>query len=92
MSRSQEYTQGYRAAVKDAVTWLHQRSAQMNDPQAKRVLDSAAFGMGVAGAFGAAPFAIGKRDRSHPHRSSLAPSSRSLAEPVTHQAEDGKAK
>lgn len=47
MNRSPEYTQGYRAAVKWAITWLHQRANEMNDPHAKQILDARAFEMGV---------------------------------------------
>jgi len=70
MSRSPEYTQAYRAAIKDAVTWLHDEAKRMNDPHAVSILNSAAFGLGVAGAFGDAPIAIGKRTREQPYRKS----------------------
>lgn len=46
MKRSPQYTQGYRAATKHAVEWLHQRAREMNDGHAKRILDSAAFSFG----------------------------------------------
>jgi hypothetical protein len=46
MDRSQQYTEGYRAAIKDAVTWLHGRADKMNDPHAKQVLNSAAWNLG----------------------------------------------
>lgn len=46
MSRSPEYTQGRRAGVKWAITWLHARAAEMNDPPARAILNSAAFNMG----------------------------------------------
>lgn len=48
--RRQEYQNGYRAAVKDAITWLHVRATEMNDQKAIDVLNSAAFSMGVDGA------------------------------------------
>jgi NAD(P)H-dependent FMN reductase len=44
--RSPQYTQGYRAATKDAIDWLHRRAAEMNDPKARDVLNSAAFSYG----------------------------------------------
>lgn len=47
MSRSPEYTQAYRAAIKDAVTFLHDEAKRMNDPKAKGILNDAAFHMGV---------------------------------------------
>ena len=47
MSRSPEYTQGKRAGIKWAITWLHARAKEMNDPAAKAILDTAAFNMGV---------------------------------------------
>ena len=46
MSRSPEYTQAYRAASKDAVTFLHEEAKRMNDPAAVTVLNNAAFHMG----------------------------------------------
>lgn len=47
MTRSPEYTQAYRAAIKDAVTFLHDEAKRMNDPKAKGILNDAAFHMGV---------------------------------------------
>lgn len=38
---------GKRLGVRDAITCLHDRAKEMNDPQAKAVLDSAAFNLGV---------------------------------------------
>ena len=46
MKRSQEYWQGYRAAWKDAVTWLDHRAHSMADHRAKTILHSAYFDMG----------------------------------------------
>jgi hypothetical protein len=45
---SDQYRQGYRRASKDAVDWLHREAAEMNDPHAKRILDAAAFHLGIA--------------------------------------------
>ncbi len=45
--RSPEYLNGRREAIKWAVTWLHERAAQMGDPIAVAILNAAAFNMGV---------------------------------------------
>jgi hypothetical protein len=42
MRRSYPYRQGYRAAMKDAITFLHTMAASMNDPKAGPLLDLAA--------------------------------------------------
>jgi len=47
MARSHEYTQGKRAGIKWAITWLHARANEMNDEHAKAILNTAAFNMGV---------------------------------------------
>ena len=47
MSRSLEYTQGKRAGIKWAISWLHERAIEMSDPAAKAILNTAAFNMGV---------------------------------------------
>jgi len=46
--RSNEYHNGRREAIKWAVTWLHNRAREMNDPNAVAVLNTAAFNMGQA--------------------------------------------
>lgn len=46
MDRSQQYKDGYRRASKDAVEWLQQRAASMNDPHARDILNAAAFRLG----------------------------------------------
>lgn len=46
MARSPEYTQGRRAGVKWAITWLHERAKEMNDQVCKNHLNEAAFNMG----------------------------------------------
>ena len=46
--RSPQFIDGYRAATKDAIQWLHDRAAEMNDPKARDVLHSAAFNLGQA--------------------------------------------
>lgn len=46
MKRSSQFKQGRRKGIKWAVTWLHRRAAEMNDPHARLVLNSAAFGIG----------------------------------------------
>lgn len=47
-SRSADFRAGHRLALRAAITWLHEEAKQMNDPHAKRLLDSAAFGLGSA--------------------------------------------
>ncbi len=44
--RCPQYLQGRREAVKWAITWLHTRAEQMNDPHAKAILNVAATDMG----------------------------------------------
>lgn len=46
MNRAPQYIDGRRNGIKWAVTWLHERANEMNDPHAKAVLDAAAFEMG----------------------------------------------
>lgn len=46
-TRHPQYRDGQRNAIKWAIAWLHRRAASMNDPNAKVILDSAAFEMGV---------------------------------------------
>jgi hypothetical protein len=45
--RTQQYLQGRRNGIKWAITLLHQDAAGMKDEHARRVLDNAAFHMGV---------------------------------------------
>lgn len=40
---------GFRDGMRYAVTWLHDRAREMNDPWAKEVLNTAAFNLGVEG-------------------------------------------
>jgi len=42
-----EYQRGYQDAAREMITWLHEEAARMNDPHARRLLDSAAFTLGV---------------------------------------------
>lgn len=44
-----ERANGFRDGMRFAVTWLHQRANEMNDPWAKAVLNTAAFNLGVEG-------------------------------------------
>jgi len=46
MTKMPEYDRGYRDGVRHAVTWLARRAVSMNDPSAKRILDSAATNLG----------------------------------------------
>lgn len=47
LDRSPQHMQGYRHAAKAAVEWLHKEAATMNDPNARAILNTAAFGLGV---------------------------------------------
>jgi hypothetical protein len=42
-----EYQRGYQDAARKMITWLHEEAASMNDPHARRLLDDAAFAIGV---------------------------------------------
>ena len=42
-----EYERGHQDAVREAITWLHFEAQQMNDPNARRVLNYAAKGLGT---------------------------------------------
>lgn len=44
-----ERANGFRDGLRFAVTWLHERAREMNDPWAKEVLNTAAFHLGVEG-------------------------------------------
>jgi hypothetical protein len=44
--RCPQYLQGRREAIKWAITWLHARAEQMNDPHAKAILNVAGTEMG----------------------------------------------
>lgn len=46
MSRSQQFEDGYRSAMKDCITWLSERAKSMSDPHATDVLNCAAFSLG----------------------------------------------
>lgn len=45
-NRPPQYLQGRREALKWAVTWLYAHAESMNDPHARAILNSAAYGMG----------------------------------------------
>lgn len=47
MGQMPEYKRGRRDGFRLAITWLHTRASEMNDPHAKAVLNSAAFSLGV---------------------------------------------
>lgn len=44
--RSAQYEQGRRNGIKSCIEWLHTRADEMNDPHARAILNSAAFGLG----------------------------------------------
>lgn len=48
MGRTPDYVDGRRNGIKWAITWLHQRAEEMNDPHAKAILNTAAFNMSTA--------------------------------------------
>jgi hypothetical protein len=37
----------FTPGIRFAITWLHKRANEMNDPKAKQILDAAAFSLGV---------------------------------------------
>lgn len=43
-----EYERGHQDAIRAAVTWLHAEAKSMNDTHARRLMDGAAFGLGVS--------------------------------------------
>lgn len=46
MTQKPEYERGHQDGVRAAVTWLHKRADEMNDPHARAVLNSAATNLG----------------------------------------------
>lgn len=46
MTQIPNYDRGFRDGVRTAVTWLHNRAAEMNDPHAQAVLRSASTNLG----------------------------------------------
>ncbi len=42
-----ERANGFRDGLRYAVTWLHERAREMNDPHAKAILNTAAFHLGT---------------------------------------------
>ena len=46
--RSQQFIDGYRHAAKFSVDFLHRRAEQMADPNARSILNSAAWALGNA--------------------------------------------
>lgn len=46
MSSSPERRQGKRDGLRWAISWLHRRADEMNDPHAKVILNCAAFNLG----------------------------------------------
>lgn len=47
MSHMPDYKRGRRDGFRFAIQWLHTRAAEMNDPHARAVLNSAAFNLGA---------------------------------------------
>lgn len=46
MTQKPDYERGWQDGVRAAVTWLHNRADEMNDPHAKGLYNSAAFNLG----------------------------------------------
>jgi len=46
-TRSPQYRDGQRNAIKWAITWLHRRAESMNDVKMVAILNSAAFELGI---------------------------------------------
>lgn len=42
-----DYKLGKRHGIRWAITWLHRRAREMNDPRARDVLNTAGFHLGV---------------------------------------------
>ncbi|WPL18964.1 hypothetical protein Thiowin_04064 [Thiorhodovibrio winogradskyi] len=45
--KANDYRRGYHDGLRVAITWLHARAREMNDPHAKAILNTAAFHFGV---------------------------------------------
>lgn len=43
-----EYARGHQDATREIIAWLHAEALQMNDPNARSILNGAAFSIGVA--------------------------------------------
>lgn len=48
MNRSEQYVQGKRAGHKECIAWLHECAKEMNDKNAKAILNAAAFHLDIA--------------------------------------------
>jgi len=46
MTQMDPYQRGHRDGLRFAVTWLHKRAEEMNDPKAISILNSAATNLG----------------------------------------------
>lgn len=42
-----EYERGHNDATNDIIAWLHSEALTMTDPHARRILNSAAYALGV---------------------------------------------
>jgi len=47
MTQMEPYARGRRDGIRWAITWLHARAEEMNDPNAKTILNTAAFNIGA---------------------------------------------
>lgn len=48
MTQMEPYARGRRDGIRWAIAWLHEEAKKMNDPNARTVLNNAAFHMGNA--------------------------------------------
>ena len=46
MTQIDDYPRGRKDGIQWAITWLHKRAKEMNDPKATAILNTAAFQMG----------------------------------------------
>lgn len=46
MTQKPDYDRGFKDGIRTAVTFLHNKSSEMNDPSARCVLDMVAFHLG----------------------------------------------
>ena len=60
--RSQQFEDGRRNGIKTCVEWLSARAAEMNDPRARAILNTASFNLGVAMKRGSSPQTPGAKD------------------------------
>ncbi len=65
-----EYERGHQDATRKAITRLHSLAREMNDPRARRMLNNAAFGLGVQSRTEAARAKVAAKARERGKRES----------------------